>query len=261
MPTDSKNNSEHSAMSLRPFGGQAEDLRIDFNQARPWLVTRLLHACVSGTNESQWWRLAVGQRLETLLRIVLLNGPDSLAVRAVCPMPDCGQPMELELGPEDLFSQDARPEVLELTVDGVCIQLRRPQGTDQLAWLEQEYSGPEQAAQCMAASLVVNNPMPWGGTGMSPAGLALIDRGLTAMDPLPAFTLPVCCPHCGQKQDLEIDLETVALQRLYELQQQLIRKVHRLASHYHWPEQEIAALPAWRREAYLTLIERDEKRP
>jgi len=60
----------------------------------------------------------------------------------------------------------------------------------------------------MAASLVVNNPMPWGGTGMSPAGLALIDRGLTAMDPLPAFTLPVCCPHCGQKQDLEIHLET-----------------------------------------------------
>ena len=35
-------------------------------------------------------------------------------------------------------------------------------------------------------------------------------------------------------------------------------QVHRLASHYHWTEEAIAKVPAWRRQAYLECIEGGE---
>jgi hypothetical protein len=54
--------------------------------------------------------------------------------------------------------------------------------------------------------------------------------------------------------DIAIDLCEVALTTLRRLQRQLIVMVHRLASHYHWSEQEIFAVPHWRRKEYLELI-------
>jgi hypothetical protein len=53
----------------------------------------------------------------------------------------------------------------------------------------------------------------------------------------------------------EVDLEALALVRLRAVQRKLVDAVHRLALAYHWTETEILALPSWRRERYLALID------
>jgi hypothetical protein len=62
------------------------------------------------------------------------------------------------------------------------------------------------------------------------------------------------CDICGRPNDHEIDLFETALEMLARAQRSLIVSAHRLASHYHWSEREIFAVPEWRRRQYLELI-------
>jgi hypothetical protein len=87
-----------------------------------------------------------------------------------------------------------------------------------------------------------------------------LNQVLDDLDPLVNFSLAVTCPHCGLPSQPEIDLGAWALQILQRVQQRLIETVHRLACRYHWTEAEILALPEWRRDRYLALIDREGAR-
>ena len=57
--------------------------------------------------------------------------------------------------------------------------------------------------------------------------------------------------------EVAVDLEALALRRLYARQDALLATVHRLASRYGWTESEVLAVPARRRARYLALIEEE----
>ena len=77
-------------------------------------------------------------------------------------------------------------------------------------------------------------------------------------DPLVNFSLQVRCPYCSNEDVYELDLEGLSLQKLYESRLTLLNAIHRLATQYHWSEQQIFAIPPWRRSHYLTLIGKEE---
>jgi hypothetical protein len=130
--------------------------------------------------------------------------------------------------------------------------VRRPTGFDQERWLELPANGDR--AERIARTLWLGATEPeedW----LREAGDALAE-----LDPLAAFTLACVCPECAVMQDHAVDLEGWALAQLRRRQLTLFEEVHCLALAYGWSEPEVFALPPWRRDAYVRLIEAQQEK-
>ncbi|WP_017296914.1 hypothetical protein [Nodosilinea nodulosa] len=254
-------------LRCRRYGQQLEDLEIDFQQPlRPQLETELLTAC---TRDAQghsldpefFWRWGVSDRTAGLLSLVALELGPTLALTVTCP--SCQQVMEVAIALDALhqLQSETAQDVATVSLPQQDLQVRRPTGRDQLTWLTQAAQGDPPDLQTMLHSLLVVQPseeslpnsLPEDLTPVLPA----LNQALDDLDPLVNFSLAVTCPHCGQPSQPDIDLGAWALRVLQRVQQRLIETVHRLACRYHWTEVEILALPEWRRDRYLALIDRE----
>jgi hypothetical protein len=257
--------SEDRPVALRAFGSDMRDLAVEFaGVTRPRLVTSLL-ACCSQTRgggpppEHAIWDLPLGTRIEAVVALAVGDSALPLVWRVRCRHAECGAEGELELRPAEitaLAAQAHREKLVRLTIGARTAWLRRPTGADQRQWLDR---GTDETAP-MTASLFVDPALE----DLRAAGIALdeigdsIDRAMEEYDPLVAFHLDVGCPECGRSTAQAPDLLAGALERLWLAQFDLIEQVHRLASHYHWTEEEIAQVPFWRRQVYLARIDGGE---
>jgi hypothetical protein len=241
---------------MRPFG-RVQDLDIDFaDQDRPALVTALL-ARNSEPSDAEFWRAQpVGGRIAALLRVLAFTEGDrpQLPVRLSCTEPQCGEPLEIALPFDALLAaapgeddDTARPVPVSLP-GGRSAALRRPTGRDLHAWRRTPCASRHEAVATMLDALVVE------GVVMPEDEPAIADV-MATHDPLVAFTVSCACPACGAERDRPIDLETICLARLRQLQRGLLREIHVLASTYGWTEKEVLAIPPARRAHFLRLIE------
>lgn len=255
---------ENRPVELRPYGSEMTDLAVNFaGVERPWLMTSVLSRCAHTAGgrpapEEAIWELPVSTRIEAVVALACAVSPRPLEWRVRCRYADCGLEAELELTAEEIQAVTAEACVEKLapvSIGARTVWLRRPTGNDQRQWLA---SGAGPAA--MAASLVVEPRLD----DLAPEGISLeeigasLDRAMEQYDPLIGFHLDVNCPDCGRATAQAPDLAGGALERLWSSQLALIDQVHRLASHYHWTEEEIARVPAWRRQAYLARLEGGE---
>jgi hypothetical protein len=251
-------------VALRSFGADMRDLAVEFaGMQRPCLVTNLLTRCaqtLSGAPppEHVIWELPLSSRIQAILALSAAHSARPLAWRVRCHQPGCGAEGELELELAELEAFAARANSAKLVPLGIGnrkVWLRRPTGWDQRQWLEQ---GSELAP--VAASLLVNpsfEELQADGIDLGQIGDS-IDQAMDEYDPLVGFHLNVVCQECGRPTAQAPDLLAAALDRLWRVQFDLIEQVHRLASHYHWTEDEIAQVPQWRRQAYLACIDGGE---
>ncbi|MGB3137134.1 MAG: hypothetical protein WBB18_10050 [Nodosilinea sp.] len=252
-------------LGLRRYGQQVEDLEINFQQPlRPQLETDILTACLGDAQGHRldpefFWRWGVSDRTAGLLSVVALEMGPTLALMVTCPI--CQKMMEVALALDALhqLQPETAQDVATVSLHQKNLQVRRPTGHDQLTWLTQSTQGAPPDLQTMLHSLLVapspedsSNPLPTDLASVLPA----LNQALDDLDPLVNFSLEVTCPHCGQPAQPDIDLGSWALRSLQRVQQRLIETVHQLASRYHWSERAILALPEWRRDRYLTLIDR-----
>lgn len=259
-------------LSLRPFGLQSEDLTIDFEHTpRPWLETAILNCCTideDGNKPSRdfFWNLDVSKRTECLFAITSLSEPtQQISVDLRCLNSECLEEMELEFSMQEIASiqkQAGEHKTFNVKIGDKHFTLRKPTGFDQLNWLTHSYADEIAAARAMINTLLPddqhillnqekNRGNEW---------LQTVNQAMEEMDPLVNFHLKTSCPVCEQKHDYYIDFGEICLQKLRDAQSRLIELVHILAFHYHWNEQEIFALPSWRIERHLRLIEREERR-
>jgi hypothetical protein len=246
-----------SDLTLRQFGIYESDLNVDFSTARPFLVTEILDCCISDAqgqpiDRGFFWDLTVGARTECLLRLAATGDEAEIPLALRCPNRACGRELEIELTVDEI--SELQQQVLSDETISVSnqLKLRRPTGSDQLAWLGRSFEVESEALQQMLSTLVVE------GTP-SRESLEEIGRVMDEHDPLVNFTVQVQCPDCEQESVCEIDLEDVSLNRLRQAQLRLLAAVHRLAAHYHWSEEEIFKVPHWRRDYYLSLLEREKR--
>jgi len=255
-------------LSLRPFGWLAEDLEIDFLQTpRPHLETQILACCISnqeGTkcDRSFFWNLSIGKRTEYLLVLATLPNNSQFGVNLRCLNLECQQQMEIEFPLSALIdlqhqSENKNPELALATEKFL---LRKPTGNDQLAWLEQNFADESSAIMGMVQTLLPAEQQSVfeQSCSQNKDWIPTLNQVMEESDPLVNFSLQVNCPYCNTQNLQDFDLGAWALQQLYGAQQQLLLTIHRLASHYHWSEAEIFAIPPWRRERYLDLINREE---
>ena len=224
-------------VALTPF----EALDVDLSAPLPQTVTAILAASTS-LGEDELWALPVGTRIELLLATLALAEERALCAQRRCANEACGEPIEIELAPRELLA-------LAEGADAEALAMHRPTGRDQLAWQARGLGDDDDAQRQAAADLVP------GGEALDAAAVAELERVLAAHDPLVCFAFDVACPYCREVRRYELDILGLALDRIAERQDELLAEVHALASHYHWTEAEIAAVPRSRRARYLNLID------
>ncbi len=254
---------------LRPFAQSAGDQDIDFRLPRPHMETSILACCTQDGNGNTpnhpfFWNLEIGKRTECLLTLATQGGNWDLTVELRCPNPNCEEAMDLDFSLAELTSiqrQAESKERVELQVGSQIVSLRRPTGLDQLTWRSHSFPNEATAVWTMMQSLILTEQREmmqqiW---ESEPSAIATLNQSMMQNDPLVNANLTVNCPTCNTPHLHSVDLGALALQRLHQLQAYLLETLHRLASHYHWTEATILALPQWRRDRYLALIERERQ--
>ena len=82
---------------------------------------------------------------------------------------------------------------------------------------------------------------------------AEISEAIENVSPEIPLSLQSACPDCAEINDIPFDIAA----HLISFFKNPFEDVHEIASAYHWTEAQILALSRPRREAYLSLIERD----
>ena len=232
---------------MRPFG-HAADLDVDFGQSdRPGLVTTLLASCSDRDDAAFWWSQPVGVRTAMLLRLVAVTERhDDISLAAGC---SCGESFEFAVPLQALPGGVADEHRLRVRLDDErTLTMRRPTGEDLRRWRDAKPASRTEALRVMLDSLVLAGIV-------MPGEEAAVSASISAMDPLVDFGVSCHCPVCGAPNEVAIDLEAMALERLARRQTALLHEVHRFASSYGWTESEVLAVPPLRRARYLKLIE------
>lgn len=252
-------------LTLRRFGLYESDLNVDFDQTpRPYLITQLLEQCTRGrqpetVDQSVFWQLPVGKRIECLLALHAFEAGTETTLGFRCPNTTCGEESEITLSLEEVaaLQKDAySTDRVEVPVGNEVLRLRRPTGSDQLAWLNGTFADRSAARREMVRTVLVHDNDDAGGREdlQRDEWLDSVEEAMEEYDPLINFKLTVKCPACDTTNLVAIDLEDLSLRGLRNAQRRLLNSIHRLAAHYHWSEEQIFAVPSWRRAQYLSLI-------
>ncbi len=258
---------------LRSPGLCEIDLEIDFHQTRrPYLVTQILVNFTENGNggfpdEDFIWDLPISTRTEALAAIALTGTGSQLELQLTCHRDACAENMEMSFSMQEIADLSIRSQERE-NKDGLYVipfnrkafHFRKPTGRDQKEWLaaSPSFKGEDALMHEMIHRLLVKNNDEQS-LSNDPQWLAAIDEGMKEIDPLVHLELTVFCPACDHKNVYPLDLEALLLQRLKRIQRDLLHTVHRLASQYHWSEQQVFSVSPQRRSDYLALIEGDSR--
>ena len=245
---------------MRPFGASQEDLTVDFRMARrPELMTQLLCLCCESSDglpsdDALFLKMPIGLRIALIVRLAQLTNPGPFSWHLHC---TCNEENEFELTAAQILSLSdgiLDSESTSVVIGEDTSTVRRPTAHDQMRWLSQS---DESQSKAMLRSILVSPSLEeLLGKGHTLDSIAVaLEGAMDSFDPLPCFQLSVGCPQCGITQEVSPDLTGAALDRLQRAQRAALEDVHRLASRYHWTEDQILGLPQWRRQSYLELIE------
>jgi hypothetical protein len=81
-----------------------------------------------------------------------------------------------------------------------------------------------------------------------------VDHLLAELDPQADLRLDMTCPACGRAFSVAFDAGDFLARELARDADALLREIHVLAMHYHWPESELRAMPPRRRRRYLAVL-------
>ncbi len=193
--------------------------------------------------------LCVADRQYLMRELWRLLGREAGWYDAACPQ--CSAPFDFYLDFADLPvkpAAEAYPHT-RLEVGDQTLILRLPTGADQIRLLGLP---PERRHGELLRSLVVTPALGPSWPETLPAeALAQIEAALEALSPALVLEVAAPCPECGKVSAVGLN----PYGALFEGVGDLLGEVHRIASHYHWGEAEILALPQERRGQYLRLID------
>jgi hypothetical protein len=128
------------------------------------------------------------------------------------------------------------------TANGVVYRL--PTGADEMKAILTEETDPAQAllAQCLVDRADL-------------AKADMVEEAMATLAPVMNLEMQAICPECAREQNVRFDMQTFLLVRLKKERPRLLYEIHRIASSYHWSQQEILQLPRTLRKQYVELIE------
>ncbi|MDM0030051.1 hypothetical protein [Variovorax saccharolyticus] len=248
--------------AFRPLDGALElALSNVASQARhtPQAVTAMLASALASLaggepSPDRVAALCVADRQWLMRELERILGTQQRWLSATCDV--CRSRFDLQIDPAALPIKPAGsgfPQA-RVTWDGHEYLLRVPCGLDQ-AWLAETQDAGVDAARALAARLVqsVDGALTQDFDAMQLPDdwFVAVDQVLDDMAPAMATKALAACPECGQANTVALEPYGV----LARSDTELLDDVHCLASHYHWSEREILALPRARRHDYLRRID------
>lgn len=265
--TDSRRSAENlkERFQARRFLSRHSDLDLDLGEnSRPVVITRLLTACLlrnDGTTYSdhEIWLWSLKERLQGLLAIVVSTRGWYQKLQFNCTQTDCLELMEFELDLVRFIQAEQSILFSCRPVPETELELRLPNGLDQLNWINNLDDTTANRFSEMALSLIsrVNGEKPSQRFRVSENWLDPIGMALEAHDDLMTLDINTSCPACGEDLLIDLDLEEKLLEILVTEKKQLLKQTHRLALTYHWSEADIVVMPRNRRHYYLARIDEE----
>ena len=216
----------------------------------------LLAVACKETPPERLAQFSIGRRDADLLALREQTFGRQLASTAVCP--DCAAQLEFHIDADDIrmTPPEERNAPEQLTEAECEIAFRLPNSLDlatldpsadletnrqrlfERCIMEAKRAGVEIAASQLPDSVV-----------------AAVARRMSELDPQADVQLALACPQCDHKWQAPLDPISYFWSETHAWAHRILREVHALAFAYGWREADILALSAWRREAYLELIE------
>jgi hypothetical protein len=199
--------------------------------------------------------LSIGQRDAMLFDVYEHLFGTELEAFAECPA--CGERLVYKLTTRDfkrpVQTSEERPELTLLSGD-LWMRLRLLNSIDLDA--ARECAGPEQARRMLAERCVVeaaqgDRAIP--AQSLPDAAVDAISLRLAEADPLAEILVGLRCLECQHTGQIVLAIEQFLWTKIAWLAKRLLREVDALARVYGWPEREILALSAVRREIYLEM--------
>jgi hypothetical protein len=229
-----------------------------YGQSLPRQALALLAAACPEWDMGWLARLTVGQRDGLLLALREWTFGPHVEGYATCPQ--CGEAVEMAFDVADVRvsdgppAEDGPPGPFVLAVDGHDVTFRAPDSTDLLALAA---AGDGRDAEAAAHALFERCVLSVTPVAEPEAALAVygaVDAALEDVDPQADIELALQCPACRHGWQAPFDIELFFWNELTTWAQRTLYQVHVLASAYGWREDEILALPAWRRQFYLEMV-------
>lgn len=198
--------------------------------------------------------LAVGDRIFLMLQLAMRYLGDLVWLSPICER--CAQPFDVPVKRSQLSVRKPADDypTTTLRLNGHEIRLRPPCGEDQrlIAEIRREDAGSTLLACCIQ-SVDGAEPGPEYVATLDASALRKIEAALQRAGPDVDCGVRAKCAECEQVQRIELEPYWLGDPAGSTLEVE----VHRLASHYHWSESDILALPSKLRRRYCALIDRE----
>ena len=267
----------HRDYQLEMLSGREEELLTTNGAQTASQVTTVLARClcrlgtISPVPEDLTSRLLVGDRQYLLLHLRQAAFGDRVRAELVCPWPDCGRRMSLELSLSEVpvSSLDAGPPPYAMTLSeaaapgvgegGRQIAFRLPDGADQaelsaLLGTNEAQTLSALLQRCIQRIGSHSPPSSDALAALTPLARAEIETEMQHLAPHVEDAVDTDCAECGRTVMVPFDLQRLFFGDLRTDRQLLYREVHYLAFHYHWSEHEIMSMSRDQRRAYIDVL-------
>lgn len=211
----------------------------------PQRALALLAAANPGTPTDALACLTLGERDAKL--IDLREQCFGSAFIAVAACPACGERVELQFDAAALRAPAAASNaVFCIAGDEGKLHFRAVNSLDVLALLNEAGSDPKRA---LATRCVIDHA-----GALTDAQVNAIAAALREADSQAEVSIALTCPACGHGWQSLFDIASFFWREIDVWAQRTLDDVHALAAAYHWREEDILAMSAWRRQQYLQRI-------
>ena len=193
--------------------------------------------------------LSIGQRDAQLLTLRAGTfGPRAISL-ADCPQ--CGLRVQIDLSLNDLHvTAPDQAATWSMTLGEVEVSYRLPDSADLIAVAQ--LNDVEAVRGALLERCITHSTRPL--SDLTPDVLDAIEADMAQHDPQAQVQLALTCPQCAQAWSATFDIATFFWAEIDAWAQRLLVDVHALAATYHWREADILMMSAFRRQAYLDLI-------
>lgn len=187
-----------------------------------------------------------------LRRKMFAGAPDGFAQ-----CPNCSMAVEFQIPHDDLpHNENTQPkDALQFTQDGFSLRFRLPNTQDLAvagASLDADRARRSVAHRCVldasrngASILAEDLPEPV---------ISGLSKRLEEAAASTELLIDLSCPGCGHNWQVDFEIASYLWTEISALAKRILREVHILARAYGWPEADILAMPAVRRQFYLDMV-------
>lgn len=241
---------------LRPPAGVDDVLLAEAGAHDAHLALALLERlAVPLAGEPVDWALVPIPDLDAaMLRIRQMVLGDHLRAEVICRAQGCGARIDIAFRISEYLAHH-QPKSARGVVPGdepgwfrladAAVTFRLPSGADQAAVTHAADSAAALAQRCVRPSDVPLRVR------------RRVEAAMETLAPSLYNDLEGVCPECSATVSVPFDPQRYVLRELSSRAASCYQEIHLLASHYHWSEQEILALPQPRRARYAELIHQD----